>query len=265
MNGLFLWRSLKYCLTIGCLFLLGVATSALTHGKTPVVYQHEVVKAYSHDPLAFCQGLEFADGTLYEGTGKYGESSLRKVDLATGKVLQQVPLGKKFFGEGITLWKDRIFQLTWQSGVAFIYDRKSLKPLGTFSIRGEGWGLTHDRKHLILSDGTAKLQFLDPKTFRVVRRITVREGRTPVRHLNELEYVEGEIWANVWRHNFIARISPQSGRVVGWIDLRGLAPVGVRRDPDAVLNGIAYDAKQRRLFVTGKNWPTLFEIRLKRE
>lgn len=249
--------------TIVGLTTLSALAGALAHGQTPVIYGFEVVGVYPHDERAFCQGLAVADGILHEGTGKYGKSVLRKVDLATGKVLQQVPLDSELFGEGITVWEERILQVTWRSGVGIIYEKDSLRQLGRFRIRGEGWGLTNDGEHLILSNGTEVLQFLDPRTFRVTRRLTVHDRGLPIRNLNELEYVDGEIMANVWMTDRIARISAQTGSVTAWIDLRGLAPAQTRRDPEAVLNGIAYDAKTRRLFVTGKNWPTLFEIRLK--
>lgn len=240
---------------------LGIATWVLARDTTPSVQRVEVVKAYPHDRLAFCQGLVFVDGQLYEGTGNYGKSTLRKVELETGKVLQQVPLDKKLFGEGITIWEDRILQLTWKAGIGIIYEKDSLKEVDRFPLRvREGWGLTHDGQHLILSSGSAVLQFLDPDTFRVVRRLTVRNRGARVKHLNELEYVNGEILANVWKRDYIARISPKTGNVNGWIDLRQLKPAELRRDPNAVLNGIAYDAENDRLFVTGKYWPQLFEI-----
>ncbi len=228
----------------------------------PMIYGYEIVNTYPHDPQAFCQGLAIVDGQLYEGTGQYGQSTLRKVELQTGKVLQQVSLDQRFFGEGIAVWDQRIYQLTWQSALGIIYDRESFKELGRFRIRGEGWGLTHDGKRLILSNGTPTLQFLDPKTFQVVRRIGVRDRQEWVRNLNELEYANGVILANVWTTNRIAWISPDTGQVTAWIDLEGLAPAEVRANPDAVLNGIAYDPQSKRLFVTGKNWPSLFEIRV---
>ncbi len=229
--------------------------------KTPV-FGYEVVNVYPHDPDAFSQGLAFADGFLYEGTGRYRRSSLRQVDLESGKVVKHAPLEPRLFGEGITIWGDRIVQLTWRSRVGFVYDRHSFKRLGQFHYRGEGWGITHDGRRLVLSDGSATLRFLDPKTFRVVDTVTVRDGNRRVDQLNELEYVEGEIYANVWGSERIARISPADGRVVGWIDLAGLLKPAERTNVDAVLNGIAYDPKAKRLFVTGKLWPKLFEIRL---
>ena len=240
---------------------IGPVVAAQPQTATPV-YGYKIVNTYPHDPRAFCQGLVFVDGQLYEGTGQYGLSTLRKVDLETGRVLQQVALDRRLFGEGITVWDNRILQLTWRAGIGIVYDRETLKEISRFRVRGEGWGLTHDGTQLILSNGSSTLQFLDPKTFRVVKRVGVRDGRNWIRHLNELEYAEGVILANVWNTNRIAWITPQTGNVAAWIDLEGLAPPEVRGDPDAVLNGIAYDAKTKRLFVTGKNWPKLFEIQL---
>ena len=222
----------------------------------------EVVNSYPHDPLAFTQGLAIADGQLYEGTGQYGTSTLRHVDLETGKVLKNVALQRQYFGEGITIWKDSIIQLTWKRRRAFVFDRETLAYRKAFKYAGEGWGLTHDGTHLIISDGSSRLRFVDPETFREVRRVTVHEGRRRIEDLNELEYVEGEIYANVWYNDSIARISPKDGSVLGWIDLHRLWPVAQRPTREHVLNGIAYDAEQKRLFVTGKNWPRLYEIRV---
>lgn len=227
------------------------------------VYTYRVVHTYPHDPEAFTQGLEYADGFLYEGTGLNGRSSIRKVTIATGDVVQRTSVGREHFGEGITIWKRDLIELTWQSQVALVYDRRTLLPRRTFSYSGEGWGLTHDATNLIMSDGTAALRFLDPATFRERRRVTVTDGGVPVKYLNELEFVKGEIYANVWTTDFIARIDPATGRVAGWIDLRGLLPPSARIGND-VLNGIAYDAEHDRLFVTGKLWSKLFEIKLSR-
>jgi glutamine cyclotransferase len=234
-----------------------------TTSMTPL-YTYTVVNEYPHDPSAYCQGLVFDQGALYEGTGKYGESSLRQVELETGKVVQHTPLDRKFFGEGIAIWKDRIFQLTWRERRALVYDKQTLQPTGeVFRYQGEGWGLTTDGKSLIRSDGTSGLRFLDPETFEVIRRVTVTEGRRRVTNLNELEYIEGEVFANVWKQDYILRISPRNGRVTGRVDLGGLRSGRRSFGSEAVLNGIAYDAETGRLFVTGKNWPTLFEIRLR--
>jgi glutaminyl-peptide cyclotransferase len=225
------------------------------------VYSYSVVNAYPHDRDAYTQGLQFVDGVLFEGTGLNGRSSIRRVDLESGKVLQRREIAEQYFGEGITLWKSELFQLTWQSGVAFVYDRETFTPKRTFKYTGEGWGLTHDGNGLIMSDGTDALRFLDPSTFAERRRVRVTSAGIPVRELNELEYVKGEVLANVYQTDSIVRIDPKSGRVTGWIDLRGLLSERERVGTD-VLNGIAYDEKNDRLFVTGKLWPKLFEIRL---
>lgn len=220
----------------------------------------EVVRSYPHDTGAYTQGLAFDSGELVEGTGKYGESSLRRVDIESGRVLRSVRLANDFFGEGIAVWGDEVIQLTWRNHVGIVYDKATLQELRRFRYAGEGWGLTHDGTYLIVSDGSSTLRFLDPKTFRVVRQLLVRSGGRRVANLNELEYVQGEILANIWYKAYIARISPASGDVLGWIDLQTLVPRGL--DREAVANGIAYDAEHDRLFVTGKNWPQLFEIRL---
>lgn len=230
----------------------------------PVQYGFRVVNTYPHDSRAFTQGLIYRDGFLYESTGLAGRSSLRKVRLETGAVVRQKAVESKYFAEGLTDWNTELVQLTWQTHVAFRYDLATFAVRGTFSYTGEGWGLTHDRRRLIMSDGTEFLRFLNPATFEETGRLTVTDRGRPVEDLNELELVREEIFANVWQTDRIARISPQSGRVTGWIDLTGLLPASDRGDPDAVLNGIAYDAAKDRLFVTGKLWPRLFEIQLVR-
>lgn len=230
--------------------------------KVTPVYTYKIINAYHHDPGAFTQGLVFEDGFLYEGTGIYGRSSLRKVELETGKVLQIRKLSDQYFGEGITIFSDTIIQLTWQSRVGFVYRKESFDVVSQFHYSTEGWGITHDGVHLIMSDGTSTLYFLDPETFEVVNHVDVHDGTTPVTDLNELEYIQGEVYANVWQTDFIARIDPQTGAVVGWIDLKGLLPPGEHGAHVDVLNGIAYDVEHDRLFVTGKLWPTLFEIEL---
>ena len=244
---------------------IGGATWAawfISQPKHVPVYGVEILQTYAHDINAFTQGLEFADGELYEGTGQYGRSRLRKVQLETGLVLKEVALPDDVFGEGITVWKDRIIQLTWQERLGFVFDKSTFELKGRFRYTGEGWGLTHNDEHLIMSDGTATLRFLDPETFRPVRllRVITPDGK-PVGQLNELEFINGEIFANIWNTSTIARVSARTGRVVGWIDLSQVRPrqaVG----SNAVLNGIAYEQKTRRLFVTGKNWSELFEIRI---
>jgi glutaminyl-peptide cyclotransferase len=230
--------------------------------ETTPVFTFTVVHTYPHDRKAFTQGLVIADGVLYEGTGLQGRSTLRRVDLATGQVVQLRGLPAQVFGEGITVYRDTIIQLTWQSRIGFVYDKRSFALLQEFTYPTEGWGITHDGSHLIMSDGTATLYFRHPETFAEVGRIVVRDDTGPVTRLNELEYIQGEIYANVWQTERIAKIDPQTGRVTGWIDLRGLLQPGDVLQPVDVLNGIAYDAEQDRLFVTGKLWPKLFEIRL---
>lgn len=222
----------------------------------------KVVAEYPHDAKAFTQGLVVVDGQMYEGTGKFGESNLRKVDLTTGRVQAYVPLDKSYFGEGITVMDDRIYQLTWQNRVGIVYDLKTLKPQSTFRYNGEGWGLTNDGKRLIMSDGTSLLRFIDTKTFEVVKRLRVRGPNGNVEQLNELEYVKGEILANIWYADRIARISPETGEILGWIDLSGLYPEKQRASKEEVLNGIAYDEANDKLYVTGKNWPKVYEIEL---
>src|SRR5688572_22403616 len=230
-------------------------------------YGYRVVKSYPHDSSAFTQGLVFVDGSLYESTGLAGRSTLRRVDLETGRSLQQYTVLPQYFAEGLTSWGSDLIQLTYQTQVGFVYDRATLKLKSSFPYTGEGWGLTHDGKRLIVSDGTANLRFWDPVTFRETGRLAVRERGQPVRDLNELEYVRGQIFANIWHTDRIARISPATGDVVGWIDLKNLLKPGeIAAAPpladEAVLNGIAYDASKDRLFVTGKLWPRLFEVRL---
>ena len=227
-------------------------------------YTYKVVRAFPHDRTAFTQGLVFADGFLYEGTGRHGHSSLRKVDLETGAVLQATPLDSRYFGEGVTLFGGRLIQLTYRSQVGFVYERESFALRDQFTYPTEGWGLTHDGERLIMSDGTSVLYFLDPRTFAEIGQLQVRNSKDrPVERLNELEYINGEIYANIWQTDLIARISPCSGRVVGWVYLEGLlSPEDRSPDPDAVLNGIAYDTARKRLFVTGKLWPKLFQIEL---
>lgn len=224
-------------------------------------YGFEVVAAYPHDREAFTQGLVFDDGALYESTGLNGRSSLRKVNLQTGEVLQRRDIDSQYFAEGLTLFNNQLIQLTWQSNKGFVYDMATFAPLREWRYPTEGWGLTHDGRQLIMSDGTATLRFLNPETFAVEREITVTDQGQPVVRLNELEYVRGEVFANVWQTDLIARIDPQTGHVNGWIDLSGLLSPAEQQGAD-VLNGIAYDAAGDRLFVTGKLWPKLFEIKL---
>ena len=225
-------------------------------------YTYRVINTYPHDRTAFTQGLEYRDGFLYEGTGISGRSSVRKVDLTTGRVLQNFDVPQPFFGEGITVVGNQIIELTWQSQTGFVYDKSNIRVLRSFQYPGEGWGLTNDGKQIYMSDGSSQIRVWDMTTLKEVRRITVKDGNQPVTQLNELEFVKGEILANVWQTDRIARISPADGKVLGWIDLSGILPQSDRSGSDAVLNGIAYDAAADRLFVTGKLWPKLFEIKL---
>jgi glutaminyl-peptide cyclotransferase len=222
----------------------------------------EVVNSFPHDPGAFTQGLAFDQGELFEGTGQEGESVLRRVELKTGRVLQEHPLEADLFGEGITVLDDEIFQLTWKDHRAFVYDRRTFQVKRTYRYDGEGWGLTHDGKLLIMSDGSDRLHFRDPATFELVRRVKVRDAGRPVRQINELEFINGEVYANVWETDYIVRIAPGTGKVASWIDLKGLLPESERTGEEDFLNGIAYDRDGRRLFVTGKYWPRLFEIKV---
>jgi glutaminyl-peptide cyclotransferase len=228
----------------------------------PPEYTFKIIRTFPHDPSAFTQGLVYHDGFFYEGTGLNGRSSLRKVRPETGEVVQHVDLSGEYFGEGIAIVRSKVIQLTWQSHVGFIYSLSDFKLLRQFSYTGEGWGLTSRGNELFMSDGTADIRVLDATTLKEKRRFTVREGNTPVDQLNELEFIDGELFANIWQSDRIARISPQSGKVVGWIDLTGLLSPVYRRQDGAALNGIAYDPIQKRLFVTGKLWPNIFEIHL---
>jgi glutamine cyclotransferase len=229
--------------------------------SAPVTGYH-IVKIYPHDPAAFTQGLVFLDGIFYEGTGLNGRSSIRKVKLESGEVLKIQNLDAQYFGEGIAVVGDELIQLTWQSGIGFVYDKNSFERKRTFSYTGEGWGLTYDGTRLIMSDGTPSIRFLDPKTLKETGRLEVKDGRLPVDDINELEMVKGELFANIWSSDRIARIDPKTGQVIGWIDLTGILDPRDRVNID-VLNGIAYDAAGDRLFVTGKQWPKVFEIKLK--
>jgi glutaminyl-peptide cyclotransferase len=231
----------------------------------PTVYGAQVLQTFPHDPEAFTQGLIFHEGYLYESTGLYGKSSVRKIHLETGQVVKSISLSERHFGEGLTRWKDTLVQLTWQSRVGFIYDLPTLRLMKTKPYPLEGWGLTEDGHSLIASDGTAQLYFLDPVLLKERKRIVVRDQGLPVARLNELEFINGEIFANVFLTDRIARIAPDTGEVTGWIDLTGLLPSPDRRPNTDVLNGIAYDSQKDRLLVTGKNWPKLFHIRLVRK
>jgi glutamine cyclotransferase len=233
-----------------------------SHASRPPEYTFKIVRTFPHDSNAFTQGLAYRDGFLYEGTGLKGRSCLRKVRVETGEVVQQADLAPEFFGEGITLWKNEVIQLTWKSQIGFIYRLSDFQLLRRFSYSGEGWGLATDGQEIFMSDGTPDIRVLDTDTLAEKRRFTVHDGTARVQELNELEFVDGEIFANVWQTDRIARISPQNGEVVGWIDLKGLLSPVYRLQSGAVLNGIAYDSQRKRLFVTGKLWPKIFEIQL---
>ena len=242
------------------------ASTASTLGQQPAQYGFRVVATYPHDPEAFTHGLFWLYGHLYETTGQIGQSTLRRVNLEDGRVLQSAKMPGRVFGEGSTPWGDQIISLTWQDGIGFRWNRMTFQQIGTWRYSGEGWGLTQNGRELIMSDGTAELRFLDPETLQERRRVRVTAGGQAVDRLNELEFVPnergGEVLANIWLTPRIARIDPATGNVTGWIDLSQLVRQTVPNDVDAVLNGIAYDAERDRLFVTGKNWPRLYEIDL---
>ena len=225
-------------------------------------YTYQIVKHWPHDTASFTEGLVYADGSLYESDGLNGKSSVRIVDLETGNVKKETDLAAEYFGEGLTILNGKLYQLTWQNQKGFVYDQNSLALLGEFSYIDQGWGLTQDGQSLIMSDGTDTINFLDSQTFKVKKTIQVLDHGTPLVNINELETVKGEIYANIWHTDKIVRIDPADGAILGWIDLSGLRPQATQDDNEAVLNGIAYDAAGDRLFVTGKRWPALFEIRL---
>ncbi|RMD67746.1 MAG: glutaminyl-peptide cyclotransferase [Gammaproteobacteria bacterium] len=218
---------------------------------------HRIVGSHPHDPQAFTQGLVLDGGVLYESTGLYGHSSLRAVELETGRVLRQRRLPGDRFGEGLALCGDRLYQLTWRAGQGFIYDKATLDRIGTFRYEGEGWGLACDGRHLILSDGTPVLRFLDPEGFRVVRRLEVRDGDRPIERLNELEFIRGRLYANIWLDRRIAVIDLDTGQVEAWLDFPELPHTA-----EKAMNGIAYDPRTKHLWVTGKLWPEVFEVEL---
>jgi len=262
---MFVKRSLKLFIPGFVLLLVVAFVFILLFFKNPSTsarWTYEVVNTFTHDPKAFTQGLVFEDGFLYEGTGLYGKSELRKVELETGEVLQQHKLPDEFFGEGITILGDRVIQLTLKSRTGFVYDKETFELLREFSYPTEGWGLTHDGKHLIMSDGTPMLYFLDPETFKQSHKIMVLDQNSPVWGLNELENIDGQIYANVWPTERIVKIEPETGEVIGWIDMEGILAPEDHSDEVDVFNGIAYDATGRRLFVTGKFYPKLYEIKL---
>ncbi len=240
-----------------------LAATAYTLGcksNSDEVQAYRVVNTYEHDPYAYCQGLLFADGALYESTGRKGTSSVRRVKLETGEIEQRIDLPPNLFGEGLALHNDELYQLTWTAGRVHVFDRATLKVNRNLKYEGEGWGLTSDGTSLLMSNGSNVISVREPATFEEIRRIEVTTNGKPVGELNELEYIEGELWANVWKYDHIVRIDPATGNVKGWIDLRGIFDRRTLPDPDSVLNGIAYDPQTKRIFVTGKLWPRLFEI-----
>ena len=247
-------------ITIGLTIFILLQTPPADN-QTQLPYTYEVIHIYPHDPTAFTEGLIFQDGMLYEGTGLYGESRLQKTTLETGNITQSYAMGVGYFGEGITIIENRIIQLTWLENTGFVYDRDTFQLLSNFSFIGEGWGITTDGQKLIMSNGSATLTFLDPHTFQAIGTIDVRNASVPVPLLNELEYINGDIYANVYGQKQIAIINIQTGQVEGWVDLNGLTDPS-DSDPNNVLNGIAYDPNEDRLFITGKRWTQLFEIEL---
>jgi glutamine cyclotransferase len=241
--------------------LLACAPVTLAQRKPAPVQSYKVIATFPHDTASFTQGLVFAGGQFFESTGLEGESTLRRVEIATGKTLQRIDVPKQYFAEGLALVGDELLQLTWKHQQAFVYDRKTFKQKRTFSYKGEGWGIAYDgRSRLVMSDGSETLTFLDPKTHRPAKTMKVQDAGRPVLNLNELEWVEGEIWANVWLTDRIARISPNTGEVNAWIDLSTLYPRAQRVPPADELNGIAYDAATRRIYITGKKWPRVYQI-----
>jgi glutamine cyclotransferase len=242
------------------LVLLAGLLLAQTKTSTPV-YGYQVVNRFPHDRGAFTEGLFVLDDEFFESTGLEGKSNFRRVDIATGRVKQQYNIPSQYFGEGIVAFGNQLFQLTYKTGVAFVYDRSTFRLLKTYNYSGEGWGMTTDGKRLIMSDGTSQLRFLDPATFKETGRLSVTDAGRPIDQLNELEWIKGEIWANIWLTQRIARINPQTGRVISWLDLSGILSVMESAGTDA-MNGIAYDAKTDRIFVTGKFWPRVFEIKV---
>ena len=260
-NGQRVADSLSSVLGRVCLVLLCYGLSANTVAA-PMEYGYRVVERFPHRATAFTQGLLIHDGVLYEGTGRYGRSGVARLDLEQGRILDHRSLPGQYFGEGITIFGEHLYQLTWRSGLVFVYDALTLEPVTSHYHPGEGWGLTHDGGSLILSDGSDQLQFIDPEDFSVIRRVSVTLDGEPVHQLNELEYINGEVWANVWMTDHIMRIDPDTGNVTGVVDLSGLSQQTEARGSDAVLNGIAWDADSGRLFVTGKLWGHLFEIEL---
>jgi glutamine cyclotransferase len=251
--------STRSVLVLGLAFLAFSLTGRILAAP---VSSYKIVAEFPHSTGSYTEGFFYRDGLFYEGTGLKGNSAVLVIEPETGKVLQKRNLPPPYFGEGIVDWDHDIYEWTWQSHICFVYDRFSLRPIRQFTYAGEGWGMTRSSTEIITSDGSATLRFRDPKTFKEVRHVLVKDGKDAVEQLNELEYVKGEIYANIWHSDRIARISPRDGHVIGWIDLTGLMPASRRVNEESVLNGIAYDAQHDRLFVTGKQWPSVFEIKV---
>lgn len=256
------------CIATASIFILGVNSLLVSAGycesqiTKPKQYTYLIVQEFPHDPKAFTQGLAWDKGIVYEGTGLYGQSSLRRIDLHTGKVELKHDYDQQLFAEGVTIYENKIYQLTWKNNIIFQYDKNDFSAVRSWKFPYQGWGITHDNKQLIISDGTAKLYFFDPKTLREKRRILVRDNQGPVSRLNELEYIKGKIYANIWRTDHIAIINPKDGVVTSYLDLSGLSASVKNDKKPGVLNGIMYDPMEDRLFVTGKLWPSLFEIKV---
>jgi glutamine cyclotransferase len=242
--------------------VLGSTLLPIGSAATAPVFSYKIVAKFPHSTESYTEGFFYLDGLFYEGTGIAGHSALMAIQPETGKVLQKVDLPEQYFGEGIVDWGPNVYEWTWQSHICFVYDRFSLRMIKQFSYAGEGWGMTRTAREIITSDGTATLRFRDPATFKETHHLVVTDGGKPIKQLNELEYIKGEIYANIWHSDHIARISPRNGHVIAWIDLTGLLPESQKINDESVLNGIAYDEKHDRLFVTGKQWPTVFEIRI---
>jgi glutaminyl-peptide cyclotransferase len=249
-------RRTPLCLTLSVILLTGLRTSAAP------IDGYKVVAKFPHSTESYTEGFFYLDGMFYEGTGRNGHSAVMALDPKTGNAIARRELPPEYFGEGIVDWGPYILEWTWKSHICFVYDRLTLEPVTQFTYTGEGWGMTHNTTELITSDGSATLRFRDPNTFQETHHIVVKDGAEVIDNLNELEFVKGEIYANVWHADRIARISPQDGHVIAWIDLTGLLPSAQKIDAEAVLNGIAYDSQHDRLFVTGKEWPTIFEIKV---
>jgi glutaminyl-peptide cyclotransferase len=252
---------MKAAVIVVSVTMIACAPASVAQRRAAPVHGYKVVATFPHDTSSFTQGLVFADGQMYESTGLEGESTLRRVDITTGQTLQRVDVPAQYFAEGLALVGDELLQLTWKNQLGFVYDKATFKPKRTFSYKTEGWGIAYDGvSQLVMSDGSDTLTFLDPTTFAATKTLRVREAGRAIGNLNELEFIEGEIWANVWMTDRIARISPNTGEVNAWIDLSTLYPESQRLPPADVLNGIAYDRATRRIFITGKKWPRLYQI-----